>query len=80
LCGCDGLLAHVRKISYICNWSVFRNCSVNPHLDVRTAVFVRLITDERVICEELTEVIGVSGVVCMEERGDDYWQIGIHGG
>ena len=34
LCGCDDLLAHLREISYICNRSVFRNCPVNPHLDV----------------------------------------------
>jgi hypothetical protein len=34
---------------------------------------VGLITDERVTREELIEVIGLAGVVCMEERGDDWW-------
>jgi len=71
--GCDGPLSHFCEISYICDRSVFGNCSVNPRLAGGTPVLVGLITDERVTREELVEVIGLAGVVCMEERGDDWW-------
>ena len=67
LCGRDGLLAHLCEISHICDRFVFRNRSVNPRLDGGAPVFVRLITYERVTREELIEVIGLPGVVRMEE-------------
>jgi hypothetical protein len=40
---------------------------------------VRLITYERVTREELIEVIGLPAVVRMEEGGDDWRQLCIHG-
>ena len=68
--GRDGLVACLGEVSYGRSRLEFCDGSIHPFLDGRAAVLVLLVTDERVGGEELVEVIGVAGVVCLEEGGD----------
>jgi hypothetical protein len=66
-------------ISNFRNRPVFPNCSVNPRLDVCASVFPFFITYYRVGREELIELIGLPGIVCVEEGRNDWRQFWFHG-
>jgi hypothetical protein len=73
LCGHDCLVAHLGEVSRFRIRFVFRNRFINPSLDRSAAIFVFLITDERVASEEFIEVICLAGVVRLK-KGSNGWR------